>query len=136
MSTRHGSDNEPAASFFDRPVIAASRSQGHVAYCLSDTLVRQTVTTSVSGPGVNSSLSFVVSEIFKFVSVSVESIRQHHASHDRVRSGLPHALAANVCGIHDDIFNRIRVHFAGILAQHSEIRELARRDRSFDLLLE
>ena len=46
MSTRHGSDNEPAASFFDRPVIAATRSQGRVAYCLSNTLVRQTVTTS------------------------------------------------------------------------------------------
>src|SRR5215468_7932043 len=66
-----------------------------------------TVSLVVSGPGVNSRLSFVVREIFKFVAVSVESIRQHHASHDRVRSGLPHALPANVCGIQDDIFNRI-----------------------------
>jgi hypothetical protein len=60
MSTRHGSGNEPAASFFDRPVITAAQSQGRIAYCLSNTLVRQTVTTSDVRLGVSAQFDYQI----------------------------------------------------------------------------
>src|ERR1700757_1400568 len=63
----------------------------------------------VSGPGVKRSLSFVVREIFKFVTVSIKSIGQHHISDDRLRRGLPHTNPADVGRVNDDIFDRIRV---------------------------
>ncbi len=64
----------------------------------------------VSGPGVNRSLLGVMCQVLQFVAVAVKGVGQMHGSRHGIGSRLPHALAAHVRRIHDDVFDGIRVY--------------------------
>ncbi len=80
----------------------------------------------VSGPGVNSSLLLVMSEILVFVAVAEIDARNQMVDHgQRIGRRLPDVLPANVSGIDDDVLDVIRRNLARIFAQHGEIGQFA-----------
>src|SRR5271154_2402108 len=84
----------------------------------SRSIAALTVALVVSGPGVNSSLLVVMSEVLQFVAIAVERVGQAQARNLSVRRRLPDALAAQVSGIDDDVFDGIGSGLARVLAQH------------------
>src|SRR5580692_9215555 len=90
-----------------------------------------TVALVVSGPGVNSSLSVDMVEVIFLVAVAeINPGNQVMDYCQRIARRLPRVLPADVRGIHDDVLDGIGRNLAWVFAQHREIGQLARRDRS------
>src|ERR1700678_110523 len=90
-----------------------------------------TVALVVSGPGVNSNLSVDMVEVLFLVAVAeINPGDQVMDPGQRVARRLPRVLPADVCGIHYYVLDAIGWNLARVLAQHREVSQFARRDRS------
>src|SRR5215468_5363260 len=92
----------------------------------SRSMAALTVSLVVSGPGVNSSLFVVMSEVLPFIGITVEDVRQHEPAGGGVGGSLPDAFAADIGGVDHDVLDCIGSDFSRVFAQDDKIRQLAR----------